>query len=125
MEIMDGTVENIMSKLLLSVDASAKIGTVSKLMSRSNADILPVLEDGRLVGIINEDSLNPNSSDSVRKLMRKPLFVEKNRNVDYCIKYILKHGISRVPVVDSAIGMKCIGTVSSSQLLKAKKLEKK
>jgi len=54
--------------------------------------------------------------------MHDPLFVEKNKNIDYAIKYIIKNSLDRVPVVNSAIGMEFVGIVTATDLLKAKKL---
>ena len=117
-------IEQLVNRNLVSVSAGAKAGVASRLIADSNVDVLPVLEEGRLVGLIREESLKGRSEEPVNALMEKPLFVEKSQDVDYAIKYMLDHHISRVPVVDSAIGMKCIGTISSSELLEAKKSQK-
>lgn len=118
-------ISEIMDRLLVSVSAGTKRTAAIRLMEGSNLDALPVLEDGRLVGIVRMEALRSSSSDSINAAMQKPLFVEMESSIDHGIKYMLARSLSRVPVVDSAIGMRCIGTVSASRLLSAKKSEKK
>lgn len=117
------TVKGLMDTNLVSVAPYAKASTAMKLLENSNLQIVPVMEGERLVGIIDADSLKEKGkeSESVRKLMQRPLFVEETSGIDYAIKYIMEHGISRVPVVESSIGMRCTGIVTASALLKAKK----
>lgn len=117
-------VEEIADKHIVSVSPDTKVTTALKLSENSNLSLLPVLEDGRLIGIVNDYNLKDASNDTIKKLMQKPLFVESGKSIDYAIKYIMDHNITRVPVVDSSIGMRCIGTVSATELLKAKKNEK-
>ncbi|MGD0729366.1 MAG: CBS domain-containing protein [Candidatus Micrarchaeaceae archaeon] len=117
----EASISNLVNRHLISINSNAKSSAAIKLLTNSNVDMLPVLENGKLVGIFTKDSSN---NDLVSSSMEKALFVEKNQDIDSTIKYMLKHNISRVPVVDSAISMKCIGTISSSDLLKIKKNQK-
>lgn len=116
-------IESIISRNLVSVTSQTLAATAAKVLENSNLSLIPVIDDERLVGIISEGSAQKlrNSKGKVGPLMEKPLFVEKSKSIDYTIKYITEHAIGRVPVVESQIGMHCIGIVSASQLLKAKK----
>ncbi len=106
----------------VSVSPSTSARAAMRLLESSNLSLIPVIDDDRLVGIVTEDHLKKAKDlDSVKVVMHRPLFVEKGKSVDYAIKYIMKHGINRVPIVESGIGMRCIGIVSASELLKAKK----
>ena len=109
---------------MVSVSATTSAKSAMKLLEDSNISLAPVLEDGRLVGIVTHEQLKEKVKDgnTVKSVMQKPLFVGKERSVDYAIKYLIKHKINRVTVVESEIGMMCIGIVTASELLKAKKL---
>ncbi len=121
---METKVASIIKGNMISVSSSTKPAAALKLLESSNIPMLPVIEDGRLVGIVTGDRLRERagSGSSVKSIMLHPLFIEKNAGIDHAIKYIMKHKISRVPVVESSIGMRCIGIVTASELLKAKKL---
>jgi CBS domain-containing protein len=114
------TIEKIMNPHLVSVSPATKTKTALKLLEDSNISLIPVISDSRLVGIVKSDDLR-GVQEFVKDAMKEPLFVEQGKSVDYAIKYITGHSIDRVPVVDSSIGMRCTGIVSSSDLLKAKK----
>jgi CBS domain-containing protein len=116
-------IENIMESHLVSVSPSTTKKTALKLIEESNISLLPVVEDQRLVGVVTEEQLREKALEdgAIETLMKKPLFLEKGKSIDDAIKYLMKHSISRVPVVESTIGMKCVGIVSASELLKAKK----
>lgn len=117
-------VGEIANKYIVSVSSDAMAETAQKLMKDSNLSLVPVLEDGRLVGIVTEELLRESGKNTpIKNVMEKPVFVEKDKDIDYAIKYVMRYGLPRVPVVDSSIGMVCIGMVTSSELLKAKKIQ--
>lgn len=116
-------IEKIVKGHVVSVSVSTSAKAALKLLEDSNLSLAPVLEDGRLVGIVTSEQLKEKANGiTVKSVMQKPIFVEKEKSIDYAIKYLLKHRINRVPVVESEIGMRCIGIVTASDLLKAKKL---
>jgi CBS domain-containing protein len=117
------SVGSIMGRHIVSVTSGTKAATALKAMENSNLSLIPVIDEGRLVGIIQDVLADRMKTPigTVKEIMGRPLFVEKRSSVDQVVKYITRHGISRVPVVESAIGMHCVGIVSASQLLKAKK----
>jgi CBS domain-containing protein len=124
---MQARIADIAMMRLVSVTPNTNARTALGLLERSNLPLIPVMQGRRLVGTVSESALKKNIAEkkTVGDLMGKPLFVEQGKSIDYAIKYIMRHEISRVPVVESSIGMKCIGIVTASQLLKAKKSVKK
>jgi len=109
------------NKYLVSVSPNTSADTALELLKKSNLSIVPVIDKEKLVGTVTHKDLEKNQSGTVKKAMLKPFFVEKDSDVENTIRYLMKHGLPRVPVVDSKISMRCIGTVSASELLAAKK----
>jgi acetoin utilization protein AcuB len=50
-------VRDVMTKNVITVNSNASLGEAKKLMKEHNISRLPVLEGGRLIGIVNEDRL--------------------------------------------------------------------
>lgn len=119
-------VGQIAQRRFVSISANARAGSARKLLADSKIPIIPVMDCGRLVGMISGHAIKDADPDQkVSALMTAAFFLEENRSVDYAIRYLLKHGIPRAPVVESSIGMKCIGIIASPALLNEKKKEKK
>lgn len=118
---MEGVIDKLVDSHIVSVTPTTKSSTALKLLQDSNLSIMPVLNDGVLVGIVSEEELKGRPGGEVKGIMRKPLYIEMGKSIDYAIKYIMRNNIDRVPVVESSMGMRCIGTISSSALLKEKR----
>ncbi len=115
---MGGSVSGAIDRRLVAVSPDASLGAARKLAKASRVSVLPVISDNRLVGVLDiEASLAGNDGDKVSSMMVKPVFVEANAKSDEARKLMIKHGLARIPVVDSAASMKCIGTVSSTDLI--------
>jgi acetoin utilization protein AcuB len=50
-------VRDVMTKNVITVSSNTSLGDAKKIMKEHNISRLPVLENGRLVGIVNEDRL--------------------------------------------------------------------
>jgi CBS domain-containing protein len=118
-------VSEIMDRKLVAVSHDASLKSALKLAKISGVDILPILENNRLVGILSVDEIqhyvsgNPSKgADSVKKLSKQPVFLEANETKQSAIDKIIKTGLTRVPVVENKSTMRCIGTVDSTNLLK-------
>ncbi len=55
--IEEDTVDSIMSKQLITIDPDTELTDIVSIMTRNNISHLPVVEDGRLVGIISDRDL--------------------------------------------------------------------
>ncbi len=120
----------IMDRHFVAVSPNTSIGTAVKLMKSSNVDTLLVLQDGLLVGIVYETMLSditPSdiSSAHVSSIMNEPWCLEEKSSVDDAVKYMIERNIARLPVVQSKKSMRCTGTVSSTDLIHAKRQEGK
>lgn len=118
----------IMNRHLVAVSPNTSIGSAIKLMKSSNVDLLLVLQDGKLVGTVDDSSLadvhlTDTSVAPVSGVMREPWCLEEKDSIDNAVKYVIEHNLSRLPVVSSKKSMQCTGTVSSTELVREKKKE--
>lgn len=115
-------VSEIAKRHAVSVSPRASTRTALKLIRDSNSSIVLVLEDDRLVGIASENDLS--REGDVRSAMQKPVFVDADASPDSAIRLLMKSGLPMLPVVESSSSMRCIGIVSSSDLLDEKRKRK-
>jgi CBS domain-containing protein len=58
-------------------------------------------------------------NDTIRNIMKRPIFVEADEQLSSAIAKTVDHHVARLPVVDSASTMRCVGLVTATELLKA------
>ena len=103
-------VVDLMTKKVVSVDATMTASEVARLIVKHEVEGFPVIEKGRLVGIITgwdlltkviSKGLNPNEV-KVREFMTpSPLTCPPDYSVLQAAKLMAKHGIKRIPVVEN------------------------
>jgi acetoin utilization protein AcuB len=111
-------VKNWMSKPAITIDANASMYDATKLLKNHNIKMLPVMEKGKLVGIVTDRDLKrASASDAtsleihellyllsdikIKNIMTKnPIPVSFDSTVEETAEILLKHNISGVPVVD-------------------------
>ena len=112
-------VKDWMSKDLVTIDADTSIMKASKVMKHNEIQHLPVLSQGRLVGIVSDRDLKeatPSKATTldihemyhlldtikVKSLMPKRLFtITAGETVEKAAAVMLKRHISALPVVDA------------------------
>jgi len=127
-------VENWMNQNVITVDADDSMLDATKLLKEHNIRHLPVLEKGKLVGVITDRDLKRASpSDAttleaheilylianikVREIMtRNPITVPYNFTIEEAAEILLQARISGMPVVDKAGDV--IGTITQTDLFK-------
>src|SRR4051794_29492861 len=107
-----------------SIGPGATVFEAIESMSQKNVGALPVVDDGRLVGIISERDytrkviLKGKSSKEalVREIMTgRVLTVEPNARVTECMRMITEQRVRHLPVLD---GGKLVGIISIGDVLK-------
>jgi acetoin utilization protein AcuB len=111
-------VKNWMSKKVVMVDANDSMQDASRLLKENNIRMLPVMEKGKLVGVITDrDVKRASASDAttlevhellyliskikVRDIMTKnPITIPANFTVEETAEVLLNKKISGAPVVD-------------------------
>ncbi|NTV57251.1 MAG: CBS domain-containing protein [Deltaproteobacteria bacterium] len=127
-------VENWMNPNVITVDADDSMLDATKLLKEHNIRHLPVLEKGKLVGVITDRDLKRASpSDAtaleahellylianikVREIMtRNPITVPYNFTIEEAAELLLQAKISGMPVVDKDGDV--IGTITQTDLFK-------
>ena len=127
-------VENWMNPNVITVDADDSMLDATKLLKEHNIRHLPVLEKGKLVGVITDRDLKRASpSDAtaleahellylianikVREIMTKnPITVPYNYTIEEAAELLLQARISGMPVVDKDGDV--IGTITQTDLFK-------
>ena len=127
-------VENWMNPKVVTVDADDSMLDATKLMKEQGIRRLPVLEKGKLVGIVTDRDLKRASpSDAttleaheilylianikVREIMsRNPITVPYNYTVEEAAEILLQAKISGMPVVDK--DGRVIGMITQTDLFK-------
>lgn len=119
-------VKNWMSKKIITIDADDSMADASRIMKEHQFRGLPVMQDGKLVGIVTDRDLKrASASDAttldihellyliskikVRDIMTKdPITISVDDTVDEAAEVLLANKVSRAPVVDhdgSLVGM--------------------
>lgn len=121
-------VQDWMSSKVITVDHNAPILKASKLMKQKGIQHLPVLKEGRLIGIISDRDLKeaqPSKATTmdiyelyylldelkVDSVMSPNLFtISREESVEKAAAVMLKHDISSLPVVNPEGGLEGIIT---------------
>jgi chloride channel protein, CIC family len=125
------TAEDVMQHRVETLDADMTLEEAMQVFSRSHHRGFPVVENGKLVGIItqsdfvtkrNTDSyiLNnsqPPSEVALRDIMvSSPMTVKPKHNLTHVLYLLDRYHISRLPVVE---GRKLIGIITRADIIRA------
>jgi len=90
------------------------------LMEKNDIDGLPVVEDGRVVGVITKKDLAVKEGKLVREAMTgEVITAPEDVSVEEALDLMVKHGIARLPVVDE--NERLVGIITVSDLMMRKK----
>jgi acetoin utilization protein AcuB len=127
-------VKNWMSKPAITIDADASMHDAIKLLKNHNIKMLPVMEKGRLVGIVTDRDLKrASASDAtsleihellyliskikIKEIMTKnPIKVPEDYTVEETAEILLRHNISGVPVIDQHHNI--VGTITQNDVFR-------
>jgi len=127
-------VKNWMSKPAITINAEASMHDAIKLLKNHNIKMLPVMEKGKLVGIVTDrDIKRASASDAtsleiheliyliskikIQEIMTKnPITVPQDYTVEETAEILLKHNISGVPVIDQYRDV--VGTITQNDIFR-------
>ena len=113
-------VSAIMHKHVVGVDRSAKVSTALIVMAHSRVSVAPVLQEGRLVGLLTREIAieKGNSDKEAWQVMLRPQLIEKSMTIDKAAQLLVRSKLSRLPVIDSMKNMNVVGTVTAASIAK-------
>ena len=127
-------VMNWMSKTVVTVDVNDSMENAMKLLKENDINMLPVMEKGKLVGVVTDrDVKRSSASDAttleihellylvskikVKDIMTKdPVTVPSDYTIEETAQVLLENNISGVPVVDKK---RVVGTITQTDIFRA------
>lgn len=111
-----------MTKHIVGVSIDTSVDSARKLMNSMHVEIIPVLSDGKLSGIVVDSDLKDvEGAETVGAVMRRPVFVEEEADAKNAAKQMVENAFSRIPVVNNAKDMHCVGVINSTDVVKSLK----
>ncbi|MGQ9557597.1 MAG: GGDEF domain-containing protein [Desulfurispora sp.] len=108
-------VADLMNTQVITVDSGVSVASAVRLMDEHNISCLPVLEDGRLVGIITaRDVRNAHPNRLVADAMTAdPLCVTPDDTLEKALQLFTEKSVEKLPVVQ---GDRLVGMVTRDEL---------
>ncbi len=111
-----GVARDVMTREVVTVAPSASIQEAADLLAFHRVSGLPVVEDGRLVGLVSEADLLGKRGATVAEIMtRQVVSVSETTPLAEVAALLLQHGIKRVPVLHEG---RLVGLVSRGDLVR-------
>ena len=114
-------VSDLMSFPVFTVESDTSMETFAAILSEKGCTGLPVVENGKLVGIISRRDFKRVKKDSQLKapvkafMSREVKTIEPGRNPLHATRLMVKHDIGRLPVVENG---KILGIVTRSDAMR-------
>jgi len=123
-----------MTKQVITIDANDSINNAIHLLKKHNIMMLPVMEQGKLVGIVTDRDLKSASASNaislemlellyliskikIKDIMTKnPITVPLDYTIEETAEILLKHKISGVPVIDHHGDI--VGTITQNDIFR-------
>jgi CIC family chloride channel protein len=115
------TADDVMQSQVETLASHLTIPEVIKAMSRSHHRGFPVVEDGRLVGIITQSDIPKDNINTGKALLKEimtpqPISVSPNTSLGDVLYLLNRYQLSRLPVTE---GCKLLGIITRSDIIKA------
>ncbi|CAN5132445.1 CBS domain-containing protein [soil metagenome] len=118
-------VSEIMTRDPSTLAPSSTLGEAATIMKQEDCGSVPIVEDGRLVGIVTDRDIvvraiaagkDPRSCPVAEVMSADPVTVSPDASADEASKIMADRQIRRLPVVD---GKKLVGLVAIGQLARS------
>ncbi|ASJ06405.1 IMP dehydrogenase [Thermococcus pacificus] len=105
---------------VISISPEETVDYALFLMEKNDIDGLPVVEDGRVVGVISKKDIAVKQGKLVKEVMTsEPITVLESVTAEEALNLMFEHRIDRLPVVDE--NGKLVGIITMSDLAKRRK----
>ncbi len=116
-------VEELIERKVLSVGPGALVSEVEKLMNEHQIGGVPVLEDGKIVGIVSRRDVrgivSRRGQESIRAIMtREPITAGEDISMEEALEVMYTNKVERLPVADHQ--GRLIGIITMQDILEKK-----
>ena len=109
-------VDSVMTRSVVTTEPSRSLHSAAGTMQAGRFRHLPVVQDGRLLGIVSDRDLNGHQSSTVADVMHSSVItVSPDTPVDVAARLMLENKIGALPVVDPGTD-RLVGIVSQTDL---------
>jgi len=121
-------VSEVMCKEVITVRATMSLAELEELMEETCHHGFPVVENGRLIGIVAFRDIVKIPPEQRKKLKvkdiikRKPVVAYPDESVQSALEKMYEEDVGRLPVVDRCNERRVIGIITKSDILKAYKI---
>jgi IMP dehydrogenase len=112
--------EDLIERNVVSVGPDATVSEVERLMNQHGISGVPVMENGKVIGIVSRRDVRAiipkRGSESIRKVMtREPITADEHISMETALEIMYTNKVERLPVVDSE--GRLIGIVTMQDIL--------
>jgi CBS domain-containing protein len=127
---MGTTIKEVMTSEVRACEPSATVVEAAKLMAQEDVGPIPVVEDGRLVGIVTDrdivvrvvaEARDPNATTVGEIASRDLVTISPDEDLDEALSLLAAHQVRRLPVVD---GDRLVGIVAQADIARIGKDKK-
>ncbi|WP_297502077.1 IMP dehydrogenase [Thermococcus sp.] len=105
---------------VISISPEETVDYALFLMDKNGIDGLPVVEDGKVIGVISKKDIAVKQGRLVKDVMTgEPITVPESVTAEEALRLMFEQGIDRLPVVDGEGGL--VGIITMSDLAKRRK----
>jgi CBS domain-containing protein len=124
---MGKSIKEVMTSDVRACEPSASVTEVAKLMAREDVGPIPVVEEGRLVGIVTDRDLvvrvlaegrDPQTTTVGEIASRDVVTVSPDEDLDRALQLLAQHQVRRLPVVE---GDRLVGIVAQADVARTGK----
>jgi len=124
---MGQSIKEVMTSDVRACEPNASVTEVAKLMAREDVGPIPVVEEGRLVGIVTDRDLvvrvlaegrDPQSTTVGEIASRDVVTVSPDEDLDRALQLLAQHQVRRLPVVE---GDRLVGIVAQADVARTGK----
>ena len=115
-------IRDLMTENPSSCERGTPVAEAAKVMARENVGSVPVVEDGRLVGVVTDRDLvvrvlaegrDPQSTTVGEVASSEPVTLSPDDGLDQALQLLARHQVRRLPVVE---GERLVGIVAQADI---------
>jgi CBS domain-containing protein len=120
--MMGTSIKEVMSSDVRTCEPDATVVDVAKVMAKEDVGPIPVVEGGRLVGLVTDRDLvvrvlaegkDPGTTQVGEIASRELVTVSPDEDLDQALKLLAQHQVRRLPVVE---GDRVVGIVAQADI---------